>query len=155
MLRHDLRELQECAVRVIDRRRRQIAPPQRLDHLIAAALQLQEKAMRTQSVGTAVQTRDKRGDHLFGLAREMPIAEMQRVREFGHLPKKIGAVAEAFEDVGHAVAVRMRRTILAVRIGQGAGGFVFVEPRNIGNRHLRPRSGLPTPGKCRLFDMDV
>jgi len=65
------------------------------------SLNTQEVCMRVQSIWTAVEPGYPTRDCFLGLSVEMAMGKVNGVTELHNLAKKIGAMAEAFENAGH------------------------------------------------------
>jgi len=63
--------------------------------------------MRVKSIWTAVEPGYPTRDCFLGLAVEMAMGKMNGVTELHNLAKKIGPMAEAFENAGHKLAARL------------------------------------------------
>src|SRR5258708_5233491 len=82
----------------------QVALGQRLYRNFFGSLNTQEVCMRVQSIWTAIEPRHPARDRFLGFAIEVALGKMNRVAEFHHVAKEIGAMAEALQNPGHVLA---------------------------------------------------
>jgi len=64
--------------------------------------------MRANSVVALVQAGNERRDHFLGSTRKVPVGKMQRIRQFEHAFQHVRSLAETLQNVGDAIAVRIR-----------------------------------------------
>jgi hypothetical protein len=72
------------------------------------SLNTQEVCMRVQSIWTAIEPRHPARDRFLGFTVEMTLRKVDRVTEFHYFAQKVGAMAEALQNVRHLLAARFR-----------------------------------------------
>ncbi len=82
--RYEFHKLHQTPIRLSELGRGHITLFQCLDYLLILALQLQEVAMRANSVGALIQAGHQRGDHLLGASGQMPVGELERIGQVEH-----------------------------------------------------------------------
>jgi len=123
-------QLQQRALARLNRGGIQLAAAKRVGHRFRPALQLQEVAVRAQSVLARIQAGDVGGDHFLDAAPQVTVAEVNAVAELDYLSQEIGASAEAFEDVRHARPAGIGGFPGSIDLRDRARGFLVLDPAN-------------------------
>jgi hypothetical protein len=94
--------------------------------------------MRVQSIRTAVEPRYPACDRFLCFAVEMTLGKMDGIAELDYLAKKVGTMAETFQDTGHLLATRLGAPFV-VDLGDFAGCIVVFDEFDLGFvvRHRR------------------